>query len=129
MWIKATLALLMFVPGCGAEYHARSTQAGLADDRMTLGNVQKDIHKGMNATEVLEVLGSPNIVTSGDNGSETWVYDKIATDIVSSRSGGWFVFFGSRSGASSSSQRTLTVIVKFDEQRKVNDLAYHSSRF
>jgi len=32
------------------------------------------------------------------------------------------------SGASSVSQRTLTVIIKF-EQQKVADLAYHSSRF
>jgi hypothetical protein len=33
------------------------------------------------------------------------------------------------SGATSESQRTLTVIVKFDEQKKLTDLAYHSSRF
>ena len=31
--------------------------------------------------------------------------------------------------ATSKSQRTLTVIVKFDENSKVRDFAYHSSRF
>ena len=32
-------------------------------------------------------------------------------------------------GARSTSQRTLTVIVKFDEEKKVRDVAYHTSRF
>jgi len=87
----------------------------------------------MTTTDVLEVMGSPNIVTSGDNGTETWVYDKIATDTVHSDSGAyWFVVVSGGeggSGATSESQRTLTVIVKFDEQKKLTDLAYHSSRF
>ena len=51
----------------------------------------------------------PNIVTSGDNGSETWVYDKIATDTVHSDSGAyWFVVVNGGeggSGATSESQR------------------------
>ena len=33
------------------------------EDKLTLGTVQSKIKKGMNQTEVLEVLGSPNIVT------------------------------------------------------------------
>jgi len=103
----------------------------------------------MNQTEVLEAMGSPNIVTTGDQGTETWVYDKIATDTVHSESGSWwFLLVGGgapvgsgavgalpggggseSSGATSQSQRTLTVIVKFNEDKKVSDLAYHSSRF
>ena len=34
-----------------------------------------------------------------------------------------------KSEASSTSQRTLTVIIKFDEEKKVRDFAYHTSRF
>lgn len=133
LWIPAALMFSVLLAGCGAENNARATQAGLEGDRLTLGTVQKNIRKGMNATEVLEAMGSPNIVTSGDNGTETWVYDKIGTDTVHSESGGWWfiVVAGSNanSSAASTSQRTLTVIVKFDEQKKVQDLAYHSSRF
>ena len=32
-------------------------------------------------------------------------------------------------GAQSKTQRTLTVVIKFDEQKKVRDFAYHTSRF
>jgi len=132
IWFPAILTFTVLLAGCGAGHHAEATQAAPEGDRTTLGNVQRNIRKGMTTTDVLEVMGSPNIVTSGDNGSETWVYDKIATDTVHSDSGAyWFVVVSGGeggSGASSVSQRTLTVIIKF-EQQKVADLAYHSSRF
>ena len=37
--------------------------------------------------------------------------------------------YGSSAGARSTSQRTLTVIVKFDERNLVRDFAYRSSSF
>jgi outer membrane protein assembly factor BamE (lipoprotein component of BamABCDE complex) len=132
-WFPAILAFTVLVAGCGAGHHAEATQAAPDGDRLTLGTVQRNLRRGMSTTDVLETMGSPNIVTSGDNGSETWVYDKIATDTVHSDSGAyWFVVVSGGeggSGATSESQRTLTVIVKFDEQKKLTDLAYHSSRF
>ena len=54
------------------------------DDKLTLGKVQSQIKKGMNQTEVLEVLGSPNIVTKNSSGNEVWTYDKIGTSQSSS---------------------------------------------
>ncbi len=49
------------------------------EDKLTLGTVQSKIKKGMNQTEVLEVLGSPNIVTKNKNGNEVWTYDKVGS--------------------------------------------------
>jgi hypothetical protein len=36
---------------------------------------------------------------------------------------------GGGAAAAERSQRTLTIIVKFDKQGKVRDLAYHTSKF
>ena len=36
---------------------------------------------------------------------------------------------GRSTGAASTSQRTLTVIIKFDGAKKVRDFAYHTSSF
>ena len=133
------------VVSCGPEHHARGVQRGLDGDRLTVGTVQKDIHKGMSGAAVLECIGSPNVVSTDEAGREVWVYDKFATDVVSSHSS-WSIFgigggagsggagaagLGSRggSGASSQSQRTLTIVIKFDEARQVRDFAYHASRF
>ncbi|RMH14108.1 MAG: hypothetical protein D6695_02170 [Planctomycetota bacterium] len=118
--IVATLACA----GCEASYHARETQSGLDGDRLTVGTVQREIRKGMSSAEVAEALGSPNVVSTDEQGREVWIYDKTATDVVVSGSR-WFV----AAGAASRSQRTLTVIIKYDEAGRVRDVAYHTSRF
>lgn len=134
----------MLLGGC-ASAHARDVQRGLDGNRLTVGTVQRDIRKGMSGADVLTALGSPNIVSTDEHGFEVWVYDRIATDVVTSDSGWSLLGFvagagnsavgggaasvGGHSGATSTSQRTLTVIIKFDEHKTVRDFAYHSSRF
>ena len=105
------------------------------EKEMTVGTVQREIYKGMTSSQVAETLGSPNIVSTDENGQEVWVYDKIATEASYSNSGGsglGLILFGAystNSGASATTQRTLTVIIKFNESHKVRDFAYHASKF
>jgi outer membrane protein assembly factor BamE (lipoprotein component of BamABCDE complex) len=118
--------------GCTApaSYHRQEVQDDTGD-KVTVGTVQKEIRKGMSGAEVAISLGSPNIVSTDEKGREVWIYDKIATDRVfssSSRAGLKFLTPG-KAGATSTSQRTLTIIIKFDEQKMVRDFAYHTSRF
>jgi outer membrane protein assembly factor BamE (lipoprotein component of BamABCDE complex) len=124
-------------------------QSGIQGEKLTVGTVQRSIKEGMSGAEVIEVLGSPNIVSTDEKGREVWVYDKISTDQVYSTSSGGIGMlilggggghgggggagvggkYGSGSGAQSTSQRTLTIIIKFNDQKKVRDFAYHSSSF
>ncbi len=127
--------------GCSAQHHAADVRAAEETNRVTVGSVQREIHMGMSAAEVAEALGSPNIVTTDDQRNETWIYDKISSDVTYSRSSGNVVglIFGSSggglgvgstsAGSTSSTQRTLTVIIKFDETDSVRDFSYHSSQF
>jgi outer membrane protein assembly factor BamE (lipoprotein component of BamABCDE complex) len=117
---------------------------------MTVGVVQKEIRVGMPSTDVLEALGSPNMVRKGgDTAGETWVYDKIATEASYKNSNtnvggnvsgaaipGDVLLLGnvgaSRSGskgASATTQKTLTVIIRFDANDKVESFSYHTSTF
>jgi len=115
--------------GCSAEYHGGEVQKAHQGDKITVGTVQREIRLGMTSAKVAEALGSPNIVTTDEQRREVWVYDKIATDV--STSGGYWtlLLLGQQAGAASKSQRTLTIIIKFDEEKKVRDFAYHTSRF
>lgn len=110
-------------------------------DRISIAKVQREIKVGMTSAEVVQVLGSPNMVSTDEARREVWVYDKVATD-VSTRSGGiglgggalignglGFGSMSSSSGSSSSNQRTLTIAVKFDENSRVRDFSYHTSSF
>jgi hypothetical protein len=131
---------LAIFTACSASHHASEVRSD-EGERVTVGTVQKEIVIGMSGAEVASVLGSPNIVSTDEDRNEVWIYDKISSDVTYSRSSGTVVglLFGSggggagvgssSSGASSASQRTLTVIVKFDEHEQVKDFSYHSSRF
>jgi outer membrane protein assembly factor BamE (lipoprotein component of BamABCDE complex) len=124
---------LLFLAGCStASSHLNSVKSDAAD-KITVGRVQREIRIGMPSAQVIEVLGSPNIVSTDENRLEVWVYDKIATDVSysSSEGGVWLILggVGGNSGAASTSQRTLTIVIKFDADKKVRDFAYHSSSF
>ncbi|MBI2794971.1 MAG: hypothetical protein HYX66_10030 [Ignavibacteria bacterium] len=107
----------------------RSTQ----EREITAGIVKKEIRKGMSGAEVAEALGSPNITTKDEQEWETWIYDKIATEASYSESqNSLFLILGgisNKSGAVSTTQRTLTVIIKFDPNGKVASYSYHTSKF
>lgn len=131
MRIIFTLIAVLSIGGCvSASQHAEQVQS---NGNLSVGVVQKQIKIGMSGADVLQALGSPNMVSTDDQRREVWVYDKVATDTVQSSSTGWVfaVLAGGQtsSGASSRSQRTLTIIIKFDNQNLVRDFAYHSSKF
>ena len=125
---------------CSATRHVEDVRAEEAD-RVTVGTVQKEIKLGMSGADVAGVLGSPNIVTTDSERRETWVYDKISTEVAYSKSGGSIVglIFSSsggglgggysKAGATSTTQRTLTVVIKFDNDGLVRDFSYHASQF
>lgn len=124
---------ILVLSGCAtAGSHLNQVKSD-ARDRITVGKVQREIRIGMPSAQVIEVLGSPNVVSTDENRLEVWVYDKIATDVSYSSSNGgvWLIFgaVGGHSGAASTSQRTLTIVIKFDADKKVRDFAYHSSSF
>jgi outer membrane protein assembly factor BamE (lipoprotein component of BamABCDE complex) len=134
------LVTAVLTASCSATHHAGDVRTADDVDRITVGTVQKEIRIGMPAATVASVLGSPNIV-SGDQNQEVWIYDKISSDVTYSRSSGTVVglIFGnaaagagigtSSAGSKTTSQRTLTVIIKFDGDNNVIDFSYHSSRF
>lgn len=116
-----------------ASEHQAAVGSTKATDNLTAGKVQREIRVGMTSAEVVEVLGSPNLVTTDEQRREVWVYDKVATERVVSTSGarGGLILFGAsqQAGASSTSQRTLTVVIKYDTAGRVRDFAYRQSAF
>lgn len=121
------LSFSMCMAGCSSD------RAEIPEERLTVGKVQGEIRIGMSSAKVAEILGSPNIVTTDEKRREVWIYDKVSTDRVnaSSSSYGTLIILGGNSteGSSSTRQRTLTIIIKFDEKKKVRDFAYNYTQF
>jgi outer membrane protein assembly factor BamE (lipoprotein component of BamABCDE complex) len=132
----AACGLVLTVAACAtvADQSRDVKAAQETNDRLTLGTVQKEIHVGMSGAEVVAAMGSPNVVTTDERRRETWVYDRLATErVYSSSSGGVNALFlagvGGRTGVSQTTQRTLTVIISYDEVGRVRDFSYRSSSF
>ncbi len=131
--VTASLLIGLLGACTTASQQAADVAAG-TQDRMALGTVQQEIRVGMSGAAVTAALGAPNIVTTDEQRREVWVYDRMATENVYSTSrGGVGVLLlggiGGSTGAAATTQRTLTVIIKFDEGHRVRDFAYRSSSF
>lgn len=143
--VNFLLPVMLIAAACQSAPQHRADVQDDSTDRVTVGAVQKDIHIGMPSADVIAAIGSPNVVTTSEDRNEVWVYDKLATDVVHSESSGgvWGVIFGpigsgggagfgsasQSTGATSTSQRTLTIVIRFDGEHRVHDFAYHASRF
>lgn len=141
------ILLLMFIGGCMTAAEHQQSLHSTKEREMTLGIVQKEIHTGMSQADVAEALGSPNIVTKDSEGDETWIYDKIATEVSYSKDSGgilggagavienWRLLpvggagYSKSAGAAAQTQKTLTIVIKFDENSLVKSLSYHASKF
>ena len=111
------------------------TNAGPDGDatNLTVGTVQRSITVGMPASDVVAILGSPNIVTTDEQRREVWVYDKISSNRVDTKNsfGGSIIILGGSTAQkeSTTTQKTLTIIIKYDEQKMVRDFAYNFTQF
>ena len=132
------LAILLSLPQA---VRAADGPAKARETDLTLGAIQRSMKAGMSTAEVLDSAGSPNLVTRGRNGRESWVYDRFSTETSEEGfqvGGGGIGGGGSFLGAlgvnggrkkQSTSQRTLMLIVTFGPDGLVESFTYRSSRF
>ena len=104
------------------------------NSELTHGNVQMNIKKGETTqTQILETFGAPNITSIDASGQEVWTYQRMATVAQSSASSSyWTVILAGGTNTAAGfeqSQRTMTLIIKFDEKKVVSDFRSRSSEF
>jgi outer membrane protein assembly factor BamE (lipoprotein component of BamABCDE complex) len=101
---------------------------------LTHGNVQLNLKPGETTqAAVLEAFGAPNVTTLDASGQEVWTYQRHAT--VSRRSSNrnyWtVVLLGGSASADGfeQTQRTMTLIVRFDANKIVSDFKSRAAEF
>lgn len=143
------LPLCAVLVGCMTAAQHGQQLSSTNDRTLTLGLVQKHVKAGVSQADVATALGSPNIVTGDNQQRETWIYDKIASEASFSQdngnvgasvsgatragdgiiSGNASGNYSKSAGAASVTQRTLTVVIKFNADHQVESVAYNSTRF
>lgn len=129
--------LLFLVPMAGlitACVQTPPTPVSDRDNQLTHGNVQMNLEVGKTSqTDVLEVFGAPNITSTDGSGREVWTYQRNATVSQSSSSNSYWTIIVAGGDARASgferSQRTMTLIIKFDENEIVSDFRSRASNF
>jgi len=140
--IGGAVVLALLVAGATS---ADESPVKAVEKQFTLGLVQQQLRVGMSQTELAAAIGSPNMVTRSGDGREAWAYDKVASETTHD---GWRIgggALGTASGGSAglialpfgsrekshtrTSQRTLTIVVRFTTAGVVESFSYHASQF
>lgn len=127
--ILAISILVALLGGC-----AKPQPVTTRNSELTHGNVQMNLEVGETTqTEVLETFGAPNITSIDSSGREVWTYQRHATVSQSSSRGGyWTIILAGGSGRSAGAEqtmRTMTLIIKFDENKVVHEFRSRASNF
>jgi len=124
------LLTALVLAGCLNPQDVHDSVDGEDRSKLSVGAVQRSVKVGMTDAQVAESLGSPNIISTDEEGRNVWIYDRVRTSVrATTAQGPLTLFVGGAAGAAERTQSTLTIIVKFDKAGKVRDLAYHSSKF
>jgi outer membrane protein assembly factor BamE (lipoprotein component of BamABCDE complex) len=122
--------ILFLISGCALFTTSESVNDN--EKELTPGIIKKELKAGLSSAEVVQILGSPNIITKDSKGKEVWVYDRISAE-VETRSDAVYgtiliLGFVSQKTKTVKTQKTLTVIITFDND-KVESFSYHYSKF
>jgi hypothetical protein len=117
------LAGVLLVSGCASVQPAQKSN-------LTPGMAKSKIIKGQTTqNDILEIFGPPNIVTRNKSGNEVWTYDKVSVETGTSDVYGTLLIVGGAGSRTSTSSRTFTLMIDFDDTNVVNDFSYRSSSF
>lgn len=128
------LATLVTLTSCASQGDKERQQSAL-----NKFNVDKVLVKGTEQVKVLEVIGSPNTVSTNGSGEEVWGYLKSARNSNSSSVGttiwnhslnyaSWGYLGGNISDSKESTSDT-TLIVYFDKNKRVTNHNFRTEMF
>lgn len=121
---------ILFVFCLSIFFSCNSYKYGASDttqkSNLTFGVVKTKIIKGETSqTEILQIFGSPNLITKNKSNNEVWSYNKMA---MTSKGGNSTFWDGERASVSSSSQ-SFDLIITFDKNDVVTEYSVVSSSY
>ena len=114
----------VFFAGCASSNKAPQKS------NLSFGTIKSSIVKGKTSqSEVVQLLGSPNIVTKNKNNEEVWTYSRQSTDSEEGGFGGGLFVFGGSKAFSSQSSNSFDLIITFSEKDIVRDYSVVQAQF
>ncbi len=114
----------VFFAGCASSNKAPQKS------NLSFGTIKSSIVKGKTSqSEVVQLLGSPNIVTKNRENEEVWTYSRQSTDSEEGGFGGGLLVFGGSKAFSSQSSNSFDLIITFNSKDIVRDYSVVQAQF
>lgn len=97
---------------------------------LTSGTVKKEMIKNKTTqAEVLQLFGSPNLMTMDGDGNEVWNYNKMSYTTTEGYDGGTLIFWGGSRAMRSTTTQSFDLIIVFDKKNIVKDYRVISAAY
>lgn len=97
---------------------------------LTIGTVKTKIIKGKTTqAEILELFGSPNLVTKNRANNEVWNYNKMSFESKVGEDGTWLLLWGGSRAMATSTTKSFDLIIEFDDKDIVKDYSVISAQY
>lgn len=97
---------------------------------LTVGVVKTELIKGKTTqAEVLQLFGSPNLVTKSRSDDEVWNYNRMSFETVSGSDAGLAIFWGGSRALSSTTTKSFDLVITFDENDVVKEYSVISAAY
>lgn len=130
--IPSFFIVTLLLSGCGPTTPTPLIQETRESvERISVASAQK-LSIGDSATNVIKVLGSPNIITKSKDGHESWVYDRVSEQyelLQTSETDGFIFTTKTEKTKSASATKTFIVVIDFDDQNLIANVAYRFTQF
>jgi len=119
--ISVALITLLMICSCGPITPLIDSRKA-STETFSLGQVQEKIKKGITIkSEVLILIGSPNLVSKNREGKEVHVWDKRSSESERSQGIGTSVVI--------QNERTITIAITYDNKDVVEDISYRVTSY
>ncbi|HNQ62189.1 MAG TPA: hypothetical protein PKJ62_07345 [Bacteroidia bacterium] len=121
------LILLFYFSGCAT---VSNNQDQSESSNLTVGTVKKEIIKGKTTqAEIMQLFGSPNLVTKNSEGYEVWNYNRMSYTTKTGSDAGSVIFWGSSRAMSTATTKSFDLILTFDENDIVQNYSVISASY
>jgi outer membrane protein assembly factor BamE (lipoprotein component of BamABCDE complex) len=126
-YLGTVMFFFILILGC-ASYPPQNEP--VQKSNLTSGTVKKEIIKGKTTqAEVMNLFGSPNLMTMDSDGNEVWNYNKMSYTTTTGSDGVSILFWGGSRSMRSSTTQSFDLIIVFDKNNVVRDYRVISAAY
>jgi len=126
------LIIIIITMSCASKLELPITEYSSSEvERISIASASR-LSVGDDQTQVIKVLGTPNIITKNKIGNESWVYDKVSNQyefVQNNNSREFFFQKPDQRSKGASTSKTFIVVIDFNDKSLIKDISYRFTQY